>query len=82
MTIRKYITKSTTVSAVQYCRGNKLEILEFANGNATMVGEDPIIISTLDGQVYAKISDWIVKGDQGGIYSVHNDIFHKTYEQV
>ena len=37
---------------------------------------------TLEGQMTAKIGDWIIKGVNGEIYPCKDDIFKKTYEIV
>ena len=39
-------------------------------------------IPTLEGVMVAKESDWIVKGVQGELYPVKDEIFRKTYEEV
>lgn len=39
-------------------------------------------IPTLEGDMMAKIGDWIIKGVQGEIYPCKPDIFEQTYERV
>jgi hypothetical protein len=41
-----------------------------------------LCVNTLEGPVYAKIGDWIVKGIAGEFYPVKPAIFQETYEQV
>ena len=53
-----------------------------------MLFDDPeeggyyISISTLEGEMKAKLYDWIIKGIQGEFYHCKQDIFTKTYEQL
>lgn len=37
-------------------------------------------IETLEGEMRANISDWLIKGINGEIYPCKPDIFEKTYE--
>lgn len=39
-------------------------------------------IQTLEGKLYAKIGDYIIRGIRGELYSCKPDIFQKTYERV
>lgn len=39
-----------------------------------------IIISTLEGEMNAKIGDWIIKGVESEIYSCDKSIFNKSYK--
>ena len=41
-----------------------------------------IIIDTLEGEMTARIGDWIIKGVNGECYPCKPDIFEKTYEKV
>ena len=41
-----------------------------------------LIISTLEGEMEAKIGDWIIKGVKGELYPCKDDIFRATYEPV
>jgi len=47
--------------------------------NAWHNGTD-IYILTLEGEMRAKIGDWIIKGVNGEFYPCKPDIFEKTYE--
>ena len=39
-------------------------------------------IPTLEGEMEAKVGDWIIKGVMGEIYPCKPDIFELTYEKV
>lgn len=41
-----------------------------------------LIIDTLEGEMTARIGDWIIKGVNGECYPCKPDIFEKTYEPV
>ena len=41
-----------------------------------------IRISTLEGDMFAQVGDWIIKGVEGELYPCNSDIFVQTYEPV
>lgn len=43
---------------------------------------DHLTIETLEGQMRAKVGDWIIRGVQGEIYPCKPAIFAATYEAV
>jgi hypothetical protein len=45
-------------------------------------GPDPLVISTLEGDMKANPGDWIITGVNGEVYPCKPDIFEKTYEPV
>ena len=78
----KYRKKPIVIEAVQY--DGTLESL-----NSLYIPEvgqeflsDEIIIPTLEGDMVAKPSDYIVKGIKGEFYPCKADIFEATYEKV
>lgn len=58
------------------------EIADFMDDNIVIDSDDDIEIETLEGTMYAKKGDYIIKGVNGEFYPCKSDIFHKTYEQV
>lgn len=42
----------------------------------------PMVIKTLEGDMYADPGDWIITGVNGETYPCKPDIFEKTYEAV
>lgn len=42
--------------------------------------EQTIVIPTLEGDMMASPTDWIIKGVNGEFYPVKDEIFKKTYE--
>jgi len=39
-------------------------------------------IPTLEGMIHADENDWIIKGVQGELYPIKDDIFRATYDKV
>ena len=57
------------------------EIVEFTRGKVKNHGL-VLIIPTLEGDMYASLSDYIIKGVNGEFYPCKPNIFAKTYEEV
>lgn len=79
----KFRKKPVVIDAVQYTGRNKPEILEFTEGKA-MISLDSSIISipTLEGDMTAVQTDWIIQDVQGEFYPIKDDIFQQTYERL
>lgn len=45
-------------------------------------GPDYVLITTLEGVLRAEYGDWIVRGIKNEIYSVKDEIFAATYDEV
>ena len=43
-------------------------------------GNDSLFIETLEGEMEAKVGDWIIRGVAGELYPCKPDIFEATYE--
>ncbi len=80
----KFRKKPVVIEAVQW-DGN-LSTVEplFAKSTATEIGQDfigsDLIIPTLEGEMRAKVGDWIILGVAGELYPCRADIFDATYE--
>lgn len=48
-------------------------------GTAFFVDQGELVIATLEGEMKAKVGDYIVKGVEGELYPVDASIFRKTY---
>ena len=81
MTFRK---KPIIIDAVQWTGKNYDEVSTFAydSERAVFIGENNLIITTLEGDMIANVGDWIIKGVKGELYPCKPDIFEETYEQV
>lgn len=88
----KYRKKPVGIEAVQY-KGtidSDREIELFVNGElgvkTGILDYDPDVnwyyLKTLEGNMYLKNGDWIIKGVKGEFYPCKPDIFEMTYEEV
>ena len=78
----KFRKKPVVIEAKQVI--NSFEHLaEIADWCSGMIGPDGgIYIKTLEGEMYASINDYIIKGIKGEFYPCKPDIFEATYEEV
>lgn len=79
--IKKFKKKPVIIEAIQWNGENLSEIDEFTK-NEVKNHESVLIISTLEGDMYASLNDYIIKGVNGEFYPCKPDIFNKTYEEV
>lgn len=85
---QKYRKKPVVIEAIKWDGTNSDEIMKFSNAtktedNRTFSTDDRVlVIRTLEGNMYANIGDWIIKGVHGEFYPCKPDIFEKTYEPV
>lgn len=85
--VKKYRKKPVVVEAIQWTGENVDEIAAFTCGNASFRTEKDddvidLIVRTLEGVMYARHTDYIVKGVDGEFYPCRADIFKQTYEPV
>lgn len=78
---KKYRKKPVTIEAIQWNGENLSEIDEFTESKVKN-HESVLIIPTLEGDMYASLSDYIIKGVNGEFYPCKPNIFAKTYEEV
>ena len=79
--VKKYRKKPVTIEAIQWNGENLSEIDEFTEGKVKN-HESVLIITTLEWDMYASLSDYIIKGVNGEFYPCKPDIFAKTYDEV
>lgn len=79
--IKKFRKKPVTIEAIQWLGTNLSEIDDFAGGSIANKGTT-LVIHTLEGDMEASISDYIIKGVNGEFYPCKPDIFAKTYEEI
>lgn len=90
--MKKYVKKPIPVEALQWTGDNPREILDFCKGAAVIredemafrlgEGQYHLYIKTLEGNMYAKYGDYIIRGVNGEYYPCKCDIFKKTYEEI
>lgn len=87
-----YRKKPVVVQAIQFTGKNKDEILDFMRVHlpenkfefepVRKLTAEKLVIHTLEGDMYAKQNDWIIKGVKGEFYPCKPEIFEETYELV
>jgi hypothetical protein len=88
----KYRKKPIAVEVIQWTGENYEDVLSFSNGkikynegyqyNEYYINKEILIINTLEGELFVKIGDYIVKGVENEFWPVKKSIFEKTYEKV
>lgn len=86
----KFRKRPVNVEAVQYSEfspAKLTEIQKFMGGKTVLIQHDKndkpkIVIKTLEGDMYASLGDWIIKGVKGEFYPCKPDIFKETYEKL
>lgn len=84
--VKTFVKKPVEIQAVQWTGNNYDEVCNFV-GLAALdyfwKFEKPrLVIRTLEGDHYASINDWIIRGVKGEFYPCKPDIFEQTYEEV
>lgn len=77
-----YCKKPILVEARQFTGVNFLELQDWSNDLVALsdYDEDVICVHALEGPVWDKTGDYIVKGVRGEFYICQKDIFEETYE--
>lgn len=78
---KKYRKRLVTIEAIQWNGENLAEIDKFTQGKVKN-HESVLIIPTLEGDMYASLNDYIIKGVKGEFYPCKPNIFLATYEEV
>ncbi len=79
--IKKYKKKLVIIEAIRWTGENLSEIDKFTQAKVKNHGL-VLIIPTLEGDMYASLGDYIIKGVNGEFYPCKPGIFTKTYEEV
>ena len=84
-----YRKKPVVIEAIQFdgSAESALEIGLWTDGTVRVVGQDmptgrvnALHVQTLEGNMYADVGDWVIKGVKGEFYPCKPDIFEATYE--
>lgn len=77
----RFRKKPVAIEAEQYVVERYDYLIAFLDGCVGwMVVDDGIRIPTLEGEMFAKPGDWIIRGVKGEFYPCKPDIFVATYE--
>lgn len=87
--IRRYTKRPIPIQAVQWDGTNTAELLKFSRDirfvyheNDTNKVATQLYVHTLEGDLYAQLGDYIIKGIKGEVYPCAREIFEETYEEV
>jgi hypothetical protein len=83
--------KPVVIEAIQYVVGseshnygrfNTDEVIAFGEGavRSNLPHDVRLVVTTMEGEIYASVGDWIIKGVKGEFYPCKPDIFAATYE--
>lgn len=80
----KFRKKPVVIEAIQLTGFDNMDEFEvfFGEMKSWTTADDGLFLSTLEGNMYASIGDWIIKGVKGEFYPCKPDIFAATYEPV
>ena len=89
MTVRLYRKKPVMIEAIQLSVDTSwVEIWDFCDQvkaviSGVILGDRyAVTVKTLEGDMVARIGDYIIKGVAGEFYPCKPDIFEQTYEEV
>lgn len=77
-----YRKKPVTITAIQWSGENIVEIMNFMNNRGYHYTGSELYIQTLEGNHFASIGDYIIKGVKGEFYPCKPDIFYMTYDKL
>ena len=84
--IKKFRKLPVVIEAIQFNSDSFQECCDFIGeenlSDGTSIEEEYIGISTEEGEMEARMGDWIIKGIAGEFYPVKDEIFRLTYEAV
>lgn len=78
---KPYRKKPVVIEAIQYNGKNKVEIQRFMGRYLDELVKG-LKIPTLEGDMFASVGDYIIKGVKGEFYPCKPDIFSQTYEEI
>jgi hypothetical protein len=79
--IKKYVKNPIPVEAIHWDGDNVEEVKSFVEEVAQIRGGS-LYIKTLEGEMFAPIGSYVIKGVNGEFYPCREDIFKKTYEEI
>lgn len=79
--IKMYVKKPIPIAAIQWTGENIDEVSAFMGENITQYN-NTLTIKTLEGDMWATVGDYILRGINGEFYPCKGEIFKKTYDEV
>lgn len=82
--VRKFIVRNPCVTAKQWDGQSKSfeHLSENFRDLISLTEGSYVVVTTPDGQVMAKIGDWIVQDASGAVFVMNGDIFNLKYKQL
>ena len=77
----RFRTKPFEVDALQWTGDNLAEVLAWAGRHAAPQPDGDLMVMTLQGSVWAKRGDWLIKGPNE-VYPCKPDLFADKYEPI
>lgn len=84
-----YRKKPIPIEAVQWDGTNTSELMKFSRDVRFIYHEEAnkkviteMYVQTREGDLYANIGDYILKGIKGEVYPCAREIFEETYEEI
>lgn len=82
----RFTKKPVEIEAVRFTVNSQENTAKWCNGKlagTSLPAHDRVIlIATLEGEMTARVGDWIIKGVKGEFYPCKPDIFEATYDRV
>lgn len=89
--VKRFKTKPVEIKAIQWTGQNFGDVKEFA-GEKVFIGKQPenfegsplidvLHCRTLEGTMWATVTDYIIQGLEGEFYPCKESIFNKKYEE-
>ena len=87
MGVQKYRKKPVVVEAIEWKGSDPFgphegEVFDFYEDAVIHHSSNVVSVYTREGEMYANVGDYIVKGVNGEFYPCGSEIFHLTYEPV
>lgn len=82
MTVRLYRKRPIVVEAIEYCRDNLVDVLDFIRKGKVhyLVKSTGILLRTPSGDMLVKYGDFVVRGLNAEYYPCTPEAFTATYE--
>lgn len=82
----KFRKKPVVIEAMQFTEESRNQVFNWISCNRypgkAVNGESTLIIQTEEGNMEARVNDWVIKGVKGEFYPCKPDIFEATYEKT
>lgn len=85
MTVQQFRKKPVAIDAMQLTTASFREVLNWVEPFVGAGNDERgvfVVIRTLEGDVWAREGDWVIRGVAGEFYPCRGDIFAATYEPV